>query len=271
LQPLEGPHHFTGITAHVEANVDFWARVMGLRHLGSSVNVGTPSWRHTYFGDEKGSPGSLVTFLELEDAGPGRPGRGDVHRLVLRVGSYDSLEWWMDRLIANETHSEMLRLDPTQPDSLVFHDPDGHEVELMASDSRDAPLTAAADDIPDEHRVLGIEGARSYVTLEEQLPCAEHLGFRPDGDRLVLDGSERGARWYFSSPPDRPSGTMHAGVWHHVALAAGDHAELRAWRAYADTGPVRYSRAFDHCFSDSCQGVSPGGCLELCPSVPAAI
>ena len=106
-------------------------------------------------------------------------------RMVLRVASYDSLEFWMDRLIANQHHSEMLRLDPTQPQSLVFWDPENHEVELMVSDATDKPLTAEADDIPAEHRILGLEGARSFTTLEEQLPFAEHLGFRQDGTRLV--------------------------------------------------------------------------------------
>ena len=50
--------------------------------------------------------------------------------------------------IANEVFSELLRLDPTQPQSLVFHDPEGHEVELMVSDAQDPPLVADADDIP---------------------------------------------------------------------------------------------------------------------------
>ena len=123
--------------------------------------------------------------------------------MVLRVASYDSLEYWMDRLIANQTHSELLRLDPTSPQSLVFRDPEGHEVELMVSDTTDTPLVADADDIPAEHRIRGIEGARSFTTLEEQLPFAEHLGFRADGNRLVLDG-ERSGRWYFCAPHRPP-------------------------------------------------------------------
>ncbi|MGB0092977.1 MAG: hypothetical protein WBP81_10660 [Solirubrobacteraceae bacterium] len=50
----------------------------------------------------------------------------------------------MDRFIANEVFSELLRLDPTHPQSLVFHDPEGHEVELMVSDSQDTPLVVAS-------------------------------------------------------------------------------------------------------------------------------
>jgi glyoxalase family protein len=267
-ETLKGPHHFTGITADVTTNVDFWCRVMGLRFVKNTLNYETTFRYHTYFGDEEGRPGSVITFLEFNEAPAGVPGDGDIHRLVLRVGSYDSLEYWMDRLIANQTHSEMLRLDPTQPQSLVLHDPEGHEVELMVSDSPNKELVAEADDIPAEHRILGIEGVRSYASLEQTLPFAEHIGFRRDGDRLILDGSQGQSRWYFSPPPGRPSGDMHVGVWHHIAYGAGSQEELQSWRDYADTGPAPYTQVFDHYFFDSCYSMSPGGRVELCTSGP---
>ena len=181
MKPLGGPHHFTGVTADVKTNVDFWCRVMGLRFVKNTLNYETTFRYHTYFGDEDGNAGSVVTFLEFEEAPRGVPGDGDIHRLILRVASYDSLEFWMDRFIANDVFSELLRLDPTQPQSIVFHDPEGHEVELMVSDTKDAPLVADADDIPAEHRIRGIEGARSYTTIEAMLPFAEFMGFRQDG------------------------------------------------------------------------------------------
>jgi glyoxalase family protein len=266
-QPLKGPHHFTGITRDVTANVEFWCRILGLRFVKNTLNFETTFRYHPYFGDEEGNPGSVVTFLEFKEATPAVPGDGDIHRIVLRVGSYDSLEYWMDRLIAHQTHSELLRLDPTQPQSLVFFDPEGHEVELMVSDTTDKPLMADADDIPAEHRIRGLEGARSFTTLEEQLPFAQHLGFRQDGDRLVLDG-ERSGRWYFSPPPGRPSGDGHVGVWHHIAYDAGDAAELQRARDEANEGPRPWTGIFDHYFFDSCYSMSPGGRMEICTSGP---
>jgi len=56
----------------------------------------------------------------------------------------------------------------------------------MVSDTPDKPLTADADDIPAEHRIRGIEGARSFTTIEEMLPWAEFMGFKRDGDHLVV-------------------------------------------------------------------------------------
>ena len=55
---LRGPHHFTGITADVITNVDFWCRVMGLRFVKNTLNFETTFRYHTYFGDEEGNPGA---------------------------------------------------------------------------------------------------------------------------------------------------------------------------------------------------------------------
>ena len=100
------------------------------------------------------------------------------------------------------------------------------------------------------------------------LPTIEHIGFGREGDHLTLHGSEAEARWYFSPPPGRPSGDMHAGVWHHIAFGAGDQAELAAVREHAAAGPIPYTRIFDHYFFDSCYTMTPGGRVELCTSGP---
>jgi glyoxalase family protein len=137
----------------------------------------------------------------------------------------------------------------------------------MVSDATDAPLVAVADDIPAEHRILGLEGARSYTTIDEQEPFAAHLGFRRDGNRLVLDG-ERSGRWYFSEPTGRPSNDGRVGVWHHIAYDAGDGEETQRARDEANEGLRPWTKIFDHYFFDSCYTMSPGGRMEICTTGP---
>src|SRR3978361_535882 len=84
---LEGIHHITAITGNAQANADFYARVMGLRMVKKTVNQDDPTVYHLFYADEQGSPGADLTFFEYPGAAHGRPGPGQVHRLVWRVGS----------------------------------------------------------------------------------------------------------------------------------------------------------------------------------------
>ena len=65
---LDGVHHFTGVTADVTANIDFWCRILGLRFVKKTLNFETTFRYHPYYGDEQGNPGSVVTFLEFTEA-----------------------------------------------------------------------------------------------------------------------------------------------------------------------------------------------------------
>ena len=77
---LEGIHHITAITADAPRNVDFYARLLGLRLVKKTVNFDAPDVYHLYYGDEAGSPGSILTFFEFPGAAPGRAGAGMLHR-----------------------------------------------------------------------------------------------------------------------------------------------------------------------------------------------
>src|SRR6476646_5489118 len=112
---LEGLHHITAITADAPANVDFYTRLLGLRMVKKTVNFDAPDVYHLYYGDEQGTPGSLLTFFEFPGATRGRAGDGMVHRIVWRVCSQESLDFWSERLGSGP----------------VFSDPEGLEHELV--------------------------------------------------------------------------------------------------------------------------------------------
>src|SRR5437764_13363708 len=93
LMALEGLHHITAITGDAPRNVDFYARLLGLRLVKKTVNFDAPDVYHLYFGDEQGAPGSILTFFEFPGAVRGRPGAGQIHRIVWRVGSPAALRF----------------------------------------------------------------------------------------------------------------------------------------------------------------------------------
>src|SRR5690349_22642834 len=95
---LEGLHHVTMITAEAQRTVDFYADVLGLRLVKKTVNFDQPDAYHLYFGDEQGSPGSILTWFEFPGAARGRAGAGMIHLIRLGVPSDDALEFWAQRL-----------------------------------------------------------------------------------------------------------------------------------------------------------------------------
>src|SRR3954452_9959809 len=95
---LEGMHHITMITADAQKNVAFYADVLGLRLVKKTVNFDQPEAYHLYFGDEQGSPGSILPGFEFAGASQGTPGIGDIHTIQLGVGSEAALNFWAERL-----------------------------------------------------------------------------------------------------------------------------------------------------------------------------
>src|SRR5437762_11782812 len=84
---LEGVHHVTAITGDAPGNVDFYARVLGLRLVKKSVNQDDPTVYHLFYADEQGRFGSDITFFEYPNARPGQAGDGMIHTVAWRVGS----------------------------------------------------------------------------------------------------------------------------------------------------------------------------------------
>ena len=64
-QPIEGIHHVTAIASDPQRNLDFFTEVLGLRLVKRTVNFDDPGTYHFYFGDEVGTPGTILTFFRL--------------------------------------------------------------------------------------------------------------------------------------------------------------------------------------------------------------
>src|SRR2546427_1836693 len=95
---LEGIHHVTCITGDAPANVDYYTGTLGLRLVKKSVNQDDPTVYHLFYTDERGSPGSDITFFEYPGIRPGRAGAGMIHTVAWRVASEDSIDFWEERL-----------------------------------------------------------------------------------------------------------------------------------------------------------------------------
>jgi glyoxalase family protein len=224
---LDGIHHITCITADAPGNVDFYARALGLRLVKKTVNFDAPDVYHLYYGDERGAPGSILTFFEFPDAAPGRAGAGMIHRLRWRVAGPQALEFWGERLAREGVEFEQ----GADEGALRFRDPEGLGLELAVIDTGDPPLRAEAEDIPPEHALTGFDGVRAYGPgrTRENTVLTELLGFTRTGPGdYLLAGGRRRATYGYDDPP-AAVGLQGAGTVHHIAWCDRDD-EHSAWR-----------------------------------------
>ena len=221
---LQGLHHITMITGDAQANVAFYAGVLGLRLVKKTVNFDQPEAYHLYFGDETGAPGSILTWFEFPGAAPGRAGLGMIHTLQLGVGSEASLDFWANRL--REHGYESTRTEG----GLRFADYDGLGLELVLAGG-DPPLRAIHPEIPAEHAITGLEGARAYSMFAgvEESVLTDTLGFTyRGGGEYELEGAQRRFRWAYDQAEGM--GEQGAGTVHHIAWASRDEDHL-SWQA----------------------------------------
>jgi glyoxalase family protein len=251
---LEGIHHVTAISADAQANVDFYVATMGLRLVKKTVNFDAPDVYHLYYGDEVGSPGSILTFFEFPGARPGRHGAGMVHTVTWRVPSEASLAFWAARLEAAG------RPVGREAGALRSSDPEGMGLELLVADVPDAPLPAAAPGVPPEHALQGIHGVRAYARdPRRSAPLLEALGFAGVDGAQVLRGVARQGAYVQDAPPEE-AGIQGAGSVHHVAWAAQD-AELEAWGDVARGAGAQPTSVRDRTYFRSIYFREPSGVL----------
>src|SRR3954452_4220669 len=249
---LEGLHHVTAITADAQENVDFYAGTLGLRLVKKTVNFDAPDVYHLYFGDEAGTPGSIMTFFEFPGARRGRAGEGMVHRILWRVPSEDALDFWSARIPGAVREDGHLR----------FADPEGLEHELVVFRGPDAPLAAAAPDVPERFAITGFHGVRAYTSdAARSAPVLEALGMRELAPGAwEAAGDERRGTILWDAPPPQ-GGIQGAGTVHHIAWSAADDAEMTELRARAHGAGAHPTEIIDRQYFHSVYFHVPAGVL----------
>jgi glyoxalase family protein len=240
---LEGVHHVTAITGDAPGNVDFYARVLGLRLVKKSVNQDDPTVYHLFYGDDEGTPGNDITFFEYPGARRGRAGAGMVHTVRWRVASTDALDFWEKRLAAEGIEGDRA------PGYLGFDDPEGLGHAFVVVETADEPLTAEHPEIPAELTLQGFDGVAAFAADPERSRgfLETTLGFDAHGESpeqagghpaWEVRGELRGGAYTLDPTDER--GVQGAGTVHHVAWASpmDDHEAWQKRVAEAGASPT---------------------------------
>lgn len=237
---IKGLHHVTAMSRDANANNRFFTHTLGLRRVKKTVNFDEPSVYHLYYGDEAGTPGSVMTYFPFPHIIRGRPGSGEVGETVFSIPE-GSLKFWQDRL-AGEGVEGVMADDRFGTKRLRFKAVDGDSFAL--AEIKDDPRPAwRGGDVAGDEAIRGFHGAtlclRDSGATEELL---KFMGYDPlETDkgikRFALPHGNGADVIDIETLPNMPRGDLGAGSVHHIAFAVETRADqLEVRKALVDAG-----------------------------------
>lgn len=261
---ITGIHHVTAIASDPQRNIDFYAGLLGLRMVKKTVNFDDPSAYHLYYGDESGSPGSIVTFFYWPGhEARGRIGSGQTTALVFSAAPA-SLGYWKERL--EKKGIEVERRTRFGEEVLAFVDPDKIPVEIVAVEN-DKRNGWTAGGIPAEHVLRGLHAAEltvGFAAPTEGLLSIE-MGFRlvrREGNRARFEAGPGGSGRYADVIESKGGrGTGGSGTIHHIAWSVPDDETELAKQAELQGSGYQVSPVMDRDYFHSIYYREKGGIL----------
>ncbi|WP_316818599.1 ring-cleaving dioxygenase [Pedobacter nyackensis] len=261
-----GIHHITAIAGNAKRNYDFYTGILGLRLIKKTVNFDDPHTYHFYYGDEKGTPGSILTFFPWEGIQTGRRGTKQVTEIGYSVPA-GSLEFWQNRL---EAHNVIYNKPAVKFGEryLTFLDPDGLKFELTEAKVKDNRAQWATDAVNKAHAIHGfhhitittnkMEGTAAVLTHIFGYKLAESEVNR---HRFITDAVEQAAIVDLVEAPGEAIGHVGGGSVHHVAFRVKDEATLMYFRDKIVELGLNITEKIDRNYFYSLYFREPGGVL----------
>ena len=265
--PVSGLHHITGIASDPQSNLDFYAGVLGLRLVKRTINFDDPSTYHFYYGDDRGTPGTLLTFFPWPGARRGRRGTGQIDATAFSTAP-ESFGYWLDRFKENQVSAERVSKRFGQ-DVVRFADPDGLLLELIASEPESELETLPESSVPPEHSLRGIHSVSAALEGYERSAqlLTEVFGYelaQDEANRFRFSARETtgpGRMIDLLCMPDAQPARSGAGTVHHIAFRTRDDMTQRACRQQLVALGFNVSPVMDRTYFHSIYFREPGGIL----------
>jgi glyoxalase family protein len=264
---IAGLHHVTAIASDPQRNLDFYIGLLGLRLVKRTVNFDDPGTYHFYFGDARGTPGTILTFFSWPGARRGHRGVGQIEATAFAI-SPDSVGYWLDRF--KEQHVTAEKTSARFGEEVIrFTDPDGLLLELVTFDSIAQVESWADSTVPAEHSLRGFHSVSAALEGYERTAqlLRESFGYRLDkesGDRfrfVAPSESSPGRIVDLLCMPDSRAGHVAAGSVHHIAFRAKDDNEQLQWREHLVELGYNVTPVIDRTYFHSIYFREPGGIL----------
>ena len=262
---VTGLHHITALASDAQKNCDFYAGVLGLRMIKKTINFDAPEVYHLYYGNEKGTPGTIMTFFPYPGISRGRKGKGQ-----LTVTSFSApasaLDYWIKRLSKFHVRHESPQQRFKDELFIYFEDSDGLGLELVFNKQDERPGFTYGN-IPPECALKGFYGmALSEECYEKTVGLLtaqmDHVRIAEEGSCFRYSASGKPGDFVdVLCSPELVQGQGGSGTVHHVAFATlSDASQLEAREKLLKIG-LDVTPVIDREYFHSIYFREPGGVL----------
>lgn len=261
-----GLHHITAIAGSAKRNYDFYTKVLGLRMVKKTVNFDDPGTYHFYFGDDVGTPGSILTFFPWASMRPGKTGTGMATEIGYAVPE-NSLEFWESRFKAFGVKQDYVK-NRFGENYLTFQDPDGLEISLIVPKNNDERKPWETAEVKASEALKGFHSIT--LTLKNIKGTAEiltdvfgyiFLGQEGSRFRYITDATATASIVDLIEMPDGRAGINAAGTNHHVAFRVKDDDILMRYREKIAQRGLNITTKINRDYFFSLYFREPGGVL----------
>ncbi len=269
-----GLHHITAIAGNAKRTLEFYTKVLGLRLVKKTVNFDDPGTYHFYFGDEKGTPGTVLTFFPWEGIRQGSIGTGMATEIGYSV-PLDSFEFWTARFKQYDVKHYKME-EKFGEKFLSFRDPDGLTIKLIAPMVTDNRKPWESNEVNADVATRGFHSIT--LLLKNVTPTAkiltDILGYKllqQDGInyRFATDAITNASIVDIIEAPSVGRGVVAAGTNHHVAFRVKDDNILMNYREKIESAGLNITPKIDRDYFFSLYFREPGGVLfELATDNP---
>lgn len=230
--PINGIHHITALASDPQRNLDFYTQVLGLRLIKLTVNFDDPGTYHFYFGDETGTPGTILTFFPFENARRGQVGAGQVGVISFSVPARSLAEWQKRLTYLNVPTSEVEEWFDEAV--LTFQDPDGLRLKLVGTETANRLPGWKNGPLPVDQAIRGLHGATLLVgNLDGSAQLLEKVfGFErvmESSSHLRMKAPDSTFGSLIDLLPVKERGLGGTGTNHHIAWRTPNDSDQLAW------------------------------------------
>jgi len=240
---LKGIHHVTAMTSSAEKIYEFFTYTLGIRLVKKTVNQDDIRTYHLFFADDKGNPGTDMTFFDFPNNPPGTHGTNELRRTAFRVPTDDALLYWKERFTRLNVIHEDISVQFGKK-VLNFYDFDNQHYQLI-SDQNNKGIASGTPwqlgPIPLHYAITGlgpitiaVANMDTFSTILQNVFKMKQIAQEDNAYLFTMGQGGNGAQVVVIHEPSAPVGHQGYGAIHHVAFRVNTKEELLAWQEHLE-------------------------------------